>query len=76
MRYFQDDRPLPPKQRRAQQHNIAGLRVGEYLAPAAVGIRVLKAAGKNDENCRPKTVGHLTPEGLKAPHEPSSFPAE
>ena len=56
---FQSRRPLPLEQRRTQQHDVARLGVGKHTAPAAISVRVLKAAGQNDKDRRPKAVRHL-----------------
>ena len=45
----------------AAQNDISGLRVGKYLPPAQIGIRILQSAGQHHKNRRQKSLGHLPP---------------
>ena len=56
---FPNFAPLSEKHRRTQQHHIARLRVRKNFISATVCVCVLKTAGKNYKNRRPKRVGHL-----------------
>ena len=51
--------PFAAEQRRAQQHNVAGLRICKDRTAAAVGIGVLKAAGERNKDRRAEGIGHL-----------------
>ena len=56
---FQAHGPVAPQERCAQKHDVAGLRVGEDLTAADLGIGVLKAAGERVEDRCAEGIGHL-----------------
>ena len=52
--------PVPVHQVGTEQHDVAGLRVGKYLAAEQVGVGVLQAAGQGQEYGCKKRFGHLS----------------
>ena len=55
--------PFPIAEVGTQQNDIAGLGVGIDLAPAEIGIGILKAARENDECGGQHGIRHLAPMG-------------
>ena len=51
--------PLPFKQVGAHEHNVPRLGVGKDPAPVAVGIGILKPAGKDKKKGSPETIRDL-----------------
>ena len=52
--------PVSVHQVGTEQHDVAGLRVGKYLAAEQVGVGVLQAAGQGQEYGCKKRFGHLS----------------
>ena len=52
-------RPVAAGNRNAEQHHIAGLRVGEHPAAAQIGVHIKKAACKGKQRADAEGFGHL-----------------
>ena len=65
---FQTHGPVAPQERCAQKHDVAGLRVGEDLTAADIGIGVLKATGERNKDRCAEGIGHLPVKMMTALH--------
>ena len=65
---FQAHGPVAPQERCAQKHDVAGLRVGEDLTAADIGIGVLKATGERNKDRCAEGIGHLPVKMMTALH--------
>lgn len=63
MRYRGAVIPLAVKEIGAEQYDIPRLGIGKDLAPAEIGIGILKAARENDECGGQHGIRHLAPMG-------------